>query len=95
MSLVQDSSPVDDGAGEGPGGRSAVAHQLRQVDAALDTADTLDRAARRLRNPRVAEILHERAEARRQTARWARDHLAGSAPCPDPAREVALRIRRT
>ena len=35
--FVGDSSPVDDGAGKGPGGRSAVAHQLRQVDAALDT----------------------------------------------------------
>ena len=86
---------LEDGPGTGHGGASAALNRLRQVDAALDTADALDRAARRMRNPRVAEILHERAEARRQTAHWARDHLAGSAPCPDPAREVALRIRRT
>lgn len=65
-----------------------------RVAAALGTADALDRAARRIRNPRLAEILHERADARRRTVRWAREHRAGSAPCPDPARDVVFRLGR-
>ncbi len=85
---------AEDRAHAVPGAGSAVVDRLRQLGTALETADALDRAAHRIRNPRVAELLHERAEARRRTARWAREHLAGRAPCPDPARDVALRIRR-
>ena len=72
--------------------RRAVLMQLRQVEAAMETARALDRAAARIGNPRVAEVLHERAEVRRQTAQWARAHLGGRVPCPDPAVGATVRI---
>lgn len=72
--------------------RRAVLLQVRQVESAMETARALDRVADRLGNPRVAEVLHERAEVRRQTARWARAHLGGRVPCPDPAVGAAVRI---
>lgn len=72
--------------------RRAVLLHLRQVESAMETAQALDRIADRIRNPRVAEVLHERAEVRRQTAQWARAHLGGRVPCPDPAVGAAVRI---
>jgi hypothetical protein len=72
--------------------RRALLLQERQVESALETAQALDRVADRIRNARVAEVLHERAEVRRQTAQWARAHLGGRVPCPDPAVGAAVRI---
>ena len=72
--------------------RRAQVLELRQVQAALQTAKALDRVASRIRNPRVAEVLHERAEVRRQTAQWARAHLGGRVRCPDPAVGAVVRI---
>lgn len=66
--------------------------ELRQVASALETANALDRVANRISNPRVAEVLHERADVRRRTAQWARAHLGGRVPCPDPAVGSAVRI---
>lgn len=75
--------------------RRAFLQEVRQIESALETANALDRVAVRIRNPRVAEVLHQRAEIRRQMARWARDHLGGRVPCPDPALGVAVRISQT
>lgn len=75
-----------------PDDRRAGLLQLRQVASALETANALDRVANRITNPRVAEVLHERAEVRRRTAQWARAHLGGRVPCPDPAVGAAVRI---
>lgn len=72
--------------------RRAFQEELRQVESALDAARALDRVAGRMRNPRVAAVLRERAEARRRMARWARDHLGGRVPCPDPAFATTARI---
>jgi hypothetical protein len=52
--------------------RRELLAELRRVDMTLETADVLDRAAARLANPRVAEVLHECAEERRRTANWLR-----------------------
>ena len=72
--------------------RRAALLELRQVASALETANALDRVADRIGNPRVAEVLHERAEVRRQTAQWARARLGGRVPCPDPAVGATVRI---
>lgn len=72
--------------------RRAFQEELRRVESALEAARALDRVAGRMRNPRVAAVLRERAEARRRMARWARDHLGGRVACPDPAFGTAARI---
>jgi hypothetical protein len=50
--------------------------ELRRIEATLETANVLDRAAGRVSNERLAEVLHECAEVRRRAALSVRAGLA-------------------
>jgi hypothetical protein len=56
--------------------RRELLAELRRVQLTLETAEVLDRAAGRLANRRLAEVLHECAEDRRRAARGVRAGLA-------------------
>ena len=56
--------------------RRELLAELHRVQMTLETAEVLDRAARRLANRRLAEVLHECAEDRRRAARSVRAGLA-------------------
>jgi hypothetical protein len=55
--------------------RRELLAELHRVQLTLETADVLDRAADRLANRRVADVLHECAEDRRRIARSVRAGL--------------------
>jgi predicted transcriptional regulator len=55
--------------------RRELLAELHRVQLTLETADVLDRAAGRLANRRLAEVLHECAEDRRRAARSVRAGL--------------------
>ena len=56
--------------------RRELLAELHRVQLTLETAEVLDRAAGRLANRRLAEVLHECAEDRRRAARSVRAGLA-------------------
>jgi len=56
--------------------RRELLAELHRVQMTLETAEVLDRAAGRLANRRLAEVLHECAEDRRRAARSVRAGLA-------------------
>jgi hypothetical protein len=56
--------------------RRELLAELHRVQLTLETAGVLDRAAGRLANRRLAEVLHECAEDRRRAARGVRAGLA-------------------
>jgi hypothetical protein len=56
--------------------RRELLAELHRVQLTLETAEVLDRAAGRLANRRLAEVLHECAEDRRRAARGVRAGLA-------------------
>jgi hypothetical protein len=56
--------------------RRELLAELHRVQLTLETADVLDRAAGRLANRRLAQVLHECAEDRRRVARCVRAGLA-------------------
>lgn len=55
--------------------RRELLAELHRVQLTLETAEVLDRAASRLANRRLAEVLHECAEDRRRAARSVRAGL--------------------